>query len=463
MTITREVREKVIQLSTEGRGRNEIARLLTGQGFHISEGTVGNIVRAYRQQPSQPVYSIIEQPSQRQQPLLQPPPPNTGINSGIPIKKTDGSSLLSGTGLAVTNSNPNVIPRHGGPLSHLLCEVDEDTTVVNSSAYSIITNTTSPAPTIMPSRNLLIKDPEVNIDPDDIIIDVNSQNETTEEEEQYHQPRSTLPNSEDTPIGIDWDSDELWDRKFLKRIMDEKRERLQQLQLLGQRMQEFQEKEQRIAQREHDLEAREAKLNEKLNEIRPLIPSVKELQNAGVTFDLIMPYVLAINEKSALEGINLKEAAYNMMQDFREYRNLMTLRRTIENAEKKLSALGKTIRQNQQAITTLMKLQAMGYTRKDIKELVALVSVWNKGSGISISNRKLDTELIDVGTQAQRNNGNDNLQQTGSINPGPGSNNINIPPPLVNENGNGGLSMNDWIRLNLLRSNTTRQLNRMGM
>lgn len=173
-----------------------------------------------------------------------------------------------------------------------------------------------------------------------------------------------------------------------------------------------------------------------------------------------MPYVLAINEKSALEGINLKEAAYNMMQDFREYRNLMTLRRTIGNAEKKLSALGKTIRQNQQAITTLMKLQAMGYTRKDIKELVALVSVWNKGSGISISNRKLDTELIDVGTQAQRNNGNDNLQQTGSINPGPGSNNINIPTPLVNENGNGGLSMNDWIRLNLLRSNTTRQLNR---
>ena len=195
--------------------------------------------------------------------------------------------------------------------------------------------------------------------------------------------------------------------------MDEKRERLQQLQLLWQRMQEFQEKEQRIAQREHDLEARETKLNEKLNEIRPLIPSVKELQNAGVTFDLIMPYVLAINEKSALEGINLKEAAYNMMQDFREYRNLMTLRRTIENAEKKLSALGKTIRQNQQAITTLMKLQAMGYTRKDIKELVALVSVWNKGSGISISNRRLDTELIDVGTQAQRN-GNDNLQQPGS-------------------------------------------------
>ena len=30
------------------RGRNEIARLINGQGLHISEGSVGNIIRAYR-------------------------------------------------------------------------------------------------------------------------------------------------------------------------------------------------------------------------------------------------------------------------------------------------------------------------------------------------------------------------------------------------------------------------------
>jgi len=32
----------------EGRGRNEISRILAQQGLHVSEGSVGNIIRAYR-------------------------------------------------------------------------------------------------------------------------------------------------------------------------------------------------------------------------------------------------------------------------------------------------------------------------------------------------------------------------------------------------------------------------------
>ena len=51
MTIRRELKEEVIRLSNEGKGRNEIARLLTGQ---ISEGSVGNIVRAARRQTTSP-------------------------------------------------------------------------------------------------------------------------------------------------------------------------------------------------------------------------------------------------------------------------------------------------------------------------------------------------------------------------------------------------------------------------
>jgi len=36
----------------EGHGRNEIARLLNEQGLHVSEGSAGNIVRAYREYES---------------------------------------------------------------------------------------------------------------------------------------------------------------------------------------------------------------------------------------------------------------------------------------------------------------------------------------------------------------------------------------------------------------------------
>ena len=64
MTIAREVREKVIQLSEKGRGRNEIARLLNGQNLHISEGSVGNIIWAYREQSLDSNASMNKQPLQ---------------------------------------------------------------------------------------------------------------------------------------------------------------------------------------------------------------------------------------------------------------------------------------------------------------------------------------------------------------------------------------------------------------
>jgi hypothetical protein len=84
------------------------------------------------------------------------------------------------------------------------------------------------------------------------------------------------------------------------------------------------------------LKAREVKLNEKLNEIEPLLPSVRELQSAGITFDIIIPYVMVINEKSVLENVDLKAAAYDIVHSLREYRDLGSLRRAIEKAEQKL-------------------------------------------------------------------------------------------------------------------------------
>ena len=152
--------------------------------------------------------------------------------------------------------------------------------------------------------------------------------------------------------------------------------------------------------------------------------------------------MLAINEVSALEGITIKQAAYNMMQDFREYRNLGGLRRVIENAEKQLSALGPLIRESLQSLTTLTNLLRAGFSQKDVKELVALVSIWNKGNGIS--GIKLDTELIDVGKQG--NNGN--LQQ-----PNNGNSNPAVPDrklsPVEGNNGYGGgnFTMGDFLKL----------------
>ena len=104
----------------EGRGRNEIARLLTGQGpeWRISEGSVGNIIRAYRER---------EDGNSGIQSLQHGVVPNSEVvtsfaRTGVGMNNTNGSSLpmarhSSGIGQAVsttnTNSNSNVIPRDG--------------------------------------------------------------------------------------------------------------------------------------------------------------------------------------------------------------------------------------------------------------------------------------------------------------------------------------------------------------
>jgi len=50
-----------------------------------------------------------------------------------------------------------------------------------------------------------------------------------------------------------------------------------------------------------------------------------------------------------------------LLRDFREYRDLGSLRRAIEKAEEKLSALDAFTTQKQQAITTLMNLHMAGF------------------------------------------------------------------------------------------------------
>jgi hypothetical protein len=53
-----------------------------------------------------------------------------------------------------------------------------------------------------------------------------------------------------------------------------------------------------------------------------LIPSARELRNCGISLELILPYLSAINEKAVAENIDLKTASNNLVYDIREYRQL---------------------------------------------------------------------------------------------------------------------------------------------
>jgi prefoldin subunit 5 len=305
-------------------------------------------------------------------------------NTGFSLLMTCSAS--AGTGQATKS---NAVSR--GPLSHFLGEDDSTDEEVDPPVTTCSNSPTVPVSLIPPkpespkSRDLLIRDPEVNIEPDANIINVTTQNETTKEDE-FEQPRSPLPGSENPPIvlGIDWDSDEIWERRFLRVVFEDKRERQQQLQLIQQQRQQIAQIKQSIDEQKYGLEAREAKLAE----VKPLVPSSKQLQSAGITFDLLVPYMMAINEKSALENVDLKTATYSVAKIIRECREVEGLRSAAERIKQQIANLDVLAEQKTHALTTIMNLQQIGMTEDEIGELVKVVGRWRLASHANLFQRR---------------------------------------------------------------------------
>jgi DNA repair exonuclease SbcCD ATPase subunit len=172
--------------------------------------------------------------------------------------------------------------------------------------------------------------------------------------------------------------------------MDEKITRERQMEELENLRRELNEEKQHLAQvhknieeRRQDLEIREAKLQS----IMPLVPSVRELQGMGVTFDIMLPFVTACHERSVLQNMNLKDAAFEIAKILRAYKQFEVLQNAldstnsdIEKAQKQLKMTNMVIMRNQQAIETLTNLYASGMNDHDITNLCRLVSMWNQGN-----------------------------------------------------------------------------------
>ena len=317
-----------------GHGRNEIVRLLTQQGLHISEGSVGNIVRSYRK---------------RDQPLQ-----NASTNN------TNSSITPSEVEQATTNVT---IHRNGGPLWHLINGDSNPQQDMNNFEQKDSVQKQEEdidfADTPYPDYDIYI-DPDAEYDPrlDDLegeryfthtpnypnviplntgqqipefrrpdvqVEDNNKYNHVSRQNEESNQPPLRVAENSSESVGIDWDSEEAWDRRFVRILMNDKRERQQEFQLLEQQRDELQierhnlnQVSQNIDQRENDLRMREAKIKE----AESLLPSVRELQRMDVTFQIILPYIMAINEKAMAENIDLTTSAYNLVQDIRQYREI---------------------------------------------------------------------------------------------------------------------------------------------
>jgi hypothetical protein len=392
MTIDYLVKEKAIDLHLQGRGRNEIARILNGQKMRISEATITHLIQDWKKRQSQQQQKRPQQSQQYkeehghgQNDLPLQPEPDSLQEQEAPTspssnnsKYTDDSIIrvtgppsfntnrTSGDGQAV-NINSNF-----GPLSHFLSEdTDTDTTTTvnpNSSPIAkvatpvlaaVVTDKKSEEDDVNTSTKesdhmsfIKVEDPEAQIDIEDIdhITTTNRHIHTQTPEVEKAQERiecksqPPISDSEDNEpsIEIDWDSDQNWQRRFFRSIMDERRRRKEQILLIDQKTRELNEEKQNLAQirysidqQNHNLEVRE----NKLIELEPFIPLAKQLQAMKIDITNFLPWVETVHEYAVTRNTDLTTTAYNIADDLREYRQLGSLHKAIEHTRQQLSVL----------------------------------------------------------------------------------------------------------------------------
>jgi hypothetical protein len=402
------IKERVISAYLAGKGRNQIDRELHEKGIKVSHGSISNIINTYKRKHEQPLQSDI-----------------SGTEQTV-ITPRDGGPLSNFLNEDVNNqpvNDLNNFEQKDSVQKQEFEDIDFENTAVDPEIFNnpeipydpkldglegerYFTHTPN-YPNVNP-LNISQQVPEfrrLEIKAIDNYKHVTKETEEVEEaSEESNQPQSSIRNSENqsTLVEIDWDKH--WESRFWARIMEEKEEKRNQLMLIEQEFQELEKEKQQLEQIRNNIEQqkRDLKVMEnRLIEYEPLIPSVKELQDWGITFTIIFPYIMAIHQKAIEENIDLKTSASNLVHDIRENRRLETLQSTIKHLEERVSALNELNTQKQAAVVTLMNLQMMGYSKKDIMELIEVVNRWNgdsslgtPGMGQGNGHKKLDTKLI---------------------------------------------------------------------
>jgi hypothetical protein len=191
-------------------------------------------------------------------------------------------------------------------------------------------------------------------------------------------------------------------------------------------MQKLSEWKKRLEQMQYDLTAREARILES----EPFLLLARQLQEMKLALEEALPWIETVKELAQIQNKDIKTAAVQIAQELRLYRQSEGIQKQIERANQELALINMATIQKQQALTVLIDLLNRGVTESQIVQLINFACEWNKF------------------WQSSTTNGN--LQQ-----PVNGSNN----PGSSGGNGYGGnFSVNDLIRLNLLKSTTTNLL-----
>jgi hypothetical protein len=339
------------------------------------------------------------------------------INLGADIKDIGSPTSMAQAHYGEGQANSIVIiPRDGGPLSHLL---NEDTTV-NLDSDSIVTSGVEDQKVEDVAVQKQGAMPDIvfaDYPESDVYTDANADYDEGfdgikgERRFNYHytntmNPYPNIPISNPYPnnfnqqvsrrvveetkkeessstsknmLEMDWDENH--EARFVKWVLDQKTARREEERKLQEQWQYLIQEKNNVEEQKRNIEAREAKISE----VRDLIPSAQQLKEMGAQFSQVQAFISCVREKAAAAMIEERTAAWLLVKDLELYNIAGGLQKAVAEKTHQLSLLDTTLEQQKQAIATLVHLQKTGMTEEEISKLCMLVGRWNSnGVGLCI-------------------------------------------------------------------------------
>jgi hypothetical protein len=116
-------------------------------------------------------------------------------------------------------------------------------------------------------------------------------------------------------------------------------------------------------------------LRARLEEVKDTLPFAEQLLQYGFGINEVLAFMLAVDEKADMEGISRGAAAYKVIEEIRDYSQLGGLKKEQNRLQQQIFMSNMIMTTRQQAFVSLMRLQALGVTDMEIKNMARLMDI----------------------------------------------------------------------------------------
>ena len=114
-------------------------------------------------------------------------------------------------------------------------------------------------------------------------------------------------------------------------------------------------------------------LRARLEEVKDTLPFAEQLLQYGVGINEVLAFMSAVDEKADMESISRGAAAYKVIEDIQHYSQMGGFKKEQDRLQQQIFMSNMIMTTRQQALVSLMRLQALGISDIEIKNMARLM------------------------------------------------------------------------------------------